>query len=80
MLFDVILQYMLHFLQKSCLGLLLLLVTASCFAQKKVIFEKMRCYSMLGPTMQYLDNPQNQQVIARQLYQTLLKEQQLELM
>ena len=79
MLFDVILQYMLHFLQKSCFGLLLLLVTGSSFAQKKVIFEKMRCYSMLGPTMQYLENPQNQQAIARQLYQTLLHEQQLQL-
>ncbi|MBU3742983.1 MAG: hypothetical protein FGM61_00350 [Sediminibacterium sp.] len=70
---------MLHFLQKSSIGLLLLLVTATALGQKKVIFEKMRCYSMLGPSMQYLENPQNQQSIARQLSQTLLQELQLQI-
>jgi len=34
---------------------------------------------MLGPSMQYLENRQNQQSIARQLYKTLLQEQQLQL-
>jgi|GEM_PF-890517 len=70
---------MLHLIQKSSIGLFLLMVTLSSFAQKKVIFEKMRCYSMLGPSMQYLENPQNQQSIARQLSQTLLQEQQLQI-
>lgn len=79
MLFDIILQYMLHFLQKSSIGLLLMMLSVGSFGQKKVIFEKMRCYSMMGPSMQYLENPQNQLSIARQFSQTLKNELQLQL-
>ena len=79
MFFDVILKYMLHFLQKSSIGLLLMMLSVGSFGQKTVIFEKMRCYSMMGPSMQYLENPQNQLLIARQFSQTLKNELQLQL-
>ena len=70
---------MLHFLQKSSIGLLLMMLSVGSFGQKTVIFEKMRCYSMMGPSMQYLENPQNQLLIARQFSQTLKNELQLQL-
>jgi len=70
-----------YFMQKTYLALLLaLLISTLCSAQKKVIFEQMRCFSMQGPSMQYLQNPENQQQIAHQIYQTLLNEQNLVLL
>jgi hypothetical protein len=80
MLFDVILQYMLHILQKISLALLICFcISRSANAQKKVVLEQMRCYSSTGPSMNYLLDGTRQRVILQQLYTTLLKEHDIQL-
>ena len=69
---------MLHFLQKISVALLVCLcISRPADAQKKVVFEMMRCYSTTGPSMKYLEDPTKQQVILQQLYTSLLKEHNL---
>lgn len=80
MQFDVILQYMLHILQKISLALLICFcISWSANAQKKVALEQMRCYSSAGPSMKYLLDGTRQRVILQQLYTTLLKEHHIQL-
>jgi hypothetical protein len=69
---------MLHLLQKTSIALLVCFcITQPADAQKKVKFERMRCYSFTGPSMKYLEDPTKQQVILQKLYTTLLKEHNL---
>lgn len=59
--------------------LLLLLSTSSLFAQKRIILEKVRCLSAIGPVMSYWKSPEIRKSFASQLNRTLLQKQQLPL-
>lgn len=66
---------MLDFLQKTSLALLVCCcISRPADAQKKVVWEMMRCYSSAGPSMKYLLDGTRQRVILQQLYSSLLKE------
>ncbi len=56
---------------------LLLFGTQTVFAQKKIVVEKIRCLSIMGPVMSYLKEDDVRKNIASQLNQTLLKYQLL---
>ena len=59
--------------------LLILFGTQILFAQKKVVIEKVRCLSVMGPVMSFLKDNEIKKNIASQLNQTLLKHQLLPL-
>ena len=66
-------------LKKICILLLITLPMQSLFAQKKVIFEKIRSLSFNKPIKDFLQDPAIRQTIAEDLNNTLLKQQQIPL-
>lgn len=71
---------MLHFLQKISISLLMLLaIISKCPAQKKVVFEQMRCFSTSGRVLQYLKSPEIRKSILQQLNTSLQKYQLIQL-
>lgn len=62
-------------MRKITICLLVLLLTNSLPAQKKVILEKFRCYNMNNPVLSYLGNSDIRKTVATYLHQSLLQQQ-----
>ncbi len=64
-------------MKKLLLNLFLLCFVLQVPAQKKAIIEQFRCISSIGPVMNYWKSTQVQELVVKQLSQSLLRYQQL---
>jgi hypothetical protein len=66
-------------MRKIIVAFLITLSVQAVFAQKKIVFEKLRCFSSNGPVMQYLQEPAVIRTMLSQLNGTLSKHMNLSL-